>query len=95
SSLTCRPGQTGKKWPVGISGSLHGTRQHGVEIENNIRLIRSACIAIEQPGFNSSLHKFTDDIQRSKRATVSDLHLKPGLTYIRLHIRDTDVIKLK
>ena len=42
-----------------------------------------------------SLHKFIDDIQRSKRVTISDLHLKPGLTNVRVHIRDTDLIKLK
>ena len=78
-----------------LTGSLHGTRRHGVEIENNIRLLRAACIAIEQPGFNSSLHKFIDNIQSSKRSSVPDSHLKSDLKHVHVHIRDDDILKLK
>ena len=58
-------------------------------------MLRAACITLEQSDFNSSVRKFLDDVQRSKRTNVPDSRSEATTTHVRVHNRDTDLIILK
>lgn len=47
--------------------SIHSTRQHWSEMENNIRLLRIACITTEATDFHPNMASFKHDIQQTKR----------------------------
>jgi hypothetical protein len=78
-----------------ITGTVHSTRRHGKEIENNIHLLRMACIETEQADFNSSLRHFLVDLQRSKRVGIFDSGSESASTHVRVHSRETDIVALK
>mgnify|MGYP000574944834 CR=1 FL=1 len=78
-----------------LTGSIHGTRRYGTEIENNVRLLRAACIETEQPGFNPSLRKFSNNMQRIKQTISYDIQAELDATYIRVYSPDNDATKTK
>ena len=78
-----------------MTGSIHATRRHSIEIENNIRLLLEACITVEQSNFNSSLYNFLNHIQRANRTVMLDSRSEPIKTHIRVSSHNTDPIALK
>ena len=78
-----------------LTGSIHSTRRHGIEIENNIRMLRSACIATEAPDFNASLSNFLDGIQMGKRVKLTDTRSNGTQAPITVHHHHNDPIKLR
>ncbi|CAF5100421.1 unnamed protein product [Rotaria sp. Silwood1] len=78
-----------------LTGSIHATRRYSTDIENNIRVLREACITFDQPGFNLSLHKFLNNMQRTKRTIIFDSRSETVKHHVRVHTRDTDSIALK
>lgn len=77
-----------------LTGSIHSTRRHGIEIENNIRVLRAACIATETADFNSSLGNFLDGIQMGKRVKLTDTRSNGTHTPITVYHHYNDPIKL-
>ncbi|CAF1450109.1 unnamed protein product, partial [Rotaria sordida] len=78
-----------------LTGSIHATRRHGTEIENNIRILREACIEAEQSDFNLSLRSFIENIHRTKRTVICDSRSETIKTQVRVCTRDADPVALK
>ncbi|CAF1404688.1 unnamed protein product, partial [Rotaria sordida] len=78
-----------------LTGSIHATRRHGTEIENNIRILREACIEAEQSNFNLSLRSFIENIHRTKRTVICDSRSETIKTQVRVCTRDADPVALK
>lgn len=78
-----------------LTGSVHATRRHGKEIENNIHLLRAACIEFEHSDFNPILNKFINDVQRTKKMIVPNIREEGNKAIIRVRnrINDTDVLQ--
>ena len=53
-----------------ITSTVHSTRRHTQEIQNNLNLLRLACIEIEHPSFHVDLKRFVQTVQFSKRAVL-------------------------
>ena len=78
-----------------LTGSIHATRRHDAEIENNIGVLREACITAEQSSFSSSLHGFLRNIKATKRSLVNYSRLETIDNHVRTYTRVNDPATLK
>ncbi|CAF1661149.1 unnamed protein product [Rotaria magnacalcarata] len=53
-----------------ITSTVHSTRRHSCEIQNNLRLLRLASIELDHASFNRNLKQFINACQSSKRSVV-------------------------
>ena len=78
-----------------MTGSIHATRRHGIEIENSIRILREACITAEQASFSLSLHGFLRNVKIAKRSLVNYSRFETINNHVRTctHINDPTALK--
>ncbi|CAF1570541.1 unnamed protein product, partial [Rotaria magnacalcarata] len=53
-----------------ITSTVHSTRRHSCEIQNNLRLIRLTSIEFDHASFSRNLKQFINACQSSKRSVV-------------------------
>ena len=78
-----------------MTGSIHATRRHGIEIENNIRVLREACFTAEQTDFSLSLHEFLRSVKTAKRSLVNSSWFETLGNHVRTCTRVNDSTAMK